>query len=133
MANTNEFSGDYFHVLHIPVLQWIHPEPDEKFVVINSYLASLVAPGKSALGRYMTLEGEDAPRRITGVVGNIKSQTLSDESEGSDLFAVRLPLSVAVRRPHHDSSPSRIIRKHGLATRRAASDLEASGFVHADL
>lgn len=106
MANTNEFSGDYFHVLHIPVLQWIHPEPDEKFVVINSYLASLVAPGKSALGRYMTLEGEDAPRRITGVVGNIKSQTLSDESEAQ----IYLPYAYPYRSQYADRTMTVVLR-----------------------
>ena len=107
MANTSEFSGDYFHVLHIPVLQWIHPEPDEKFVVINSYLASLVAPGKSALGRYMTLEGEDAPRRITGVVGNIKSQTLSDESEAQ----IYLPYAYPYRSQYADRTMTVVL--HG--------------------
>jgi hypothetical protein len=106
MANTSEFSGDYFHVLHIPVLQWIHSEPEEKFVVINSYLASLVAPGKSALGRYITLEGEDAPRRITGVVGNIKTETLSDESEAQ----IYLPYAYPYRSQYADRTMTVVLR-----------------------
>jgi len=93
MASFSSYGGNYFRLLQIPVLGWVKSSAAEMTVVVNASLSGRIAPGASAVGRYLQLEGEDGPRRIVGVVGDTKTETL----EGEPVGQVYLPYSEPYR------------------------------------
>ncbi|HXY07298.1 MAG TPA: ABC transporter permease [Terriglobales bacterium] len=76
-------SPDYFRVMQIPLVRGRYPgEQDTSstpwVVVINEAMAHKFWPNQDPIGQVITLEtvpGEERPRQIVGVVGNVKQFT----------------------------------------------------------
>lgn len=75
------FNGNYFQAVHIPVVQKIQASPNEPAIIVNQTFARQMFPGQSALGRPMKIDGEEVPRRIVGIVGDVKMSTTTVQPE----------------------------------------------------
>jgi putative ABC transport system permease protein len=73
-------SPEYFHVMQIPLLRGRYPAEQDTastpwVVVINDAMARKFWPNQDPIGQVVTLDtvpGEERPRQVVGVVGNVK-------------------------------------------------------------
>jgi putative ABC transport system permease protein len=63
---------DYFRALRIPILAGRDFETgDSSVVIVSRRLADSIAPGRSAVGSDILVDGETSPRRVIGVVAEL--------------------------------------------------------------
>ncbi len=87
-------SSDYFQVMQIPLLKGRSPAEQDTYstpwvVVINDAMARKFWPNQDPIGQLITLDtvpGEERPREIIGVVGNVK-QFASRIDSGPEIYA----------------------------------------------
>jgi putative ABC transport system permease protein len=87
-------SSDYFQVMQIPLLKGRSPAEQDTYstpwvVVINDAMARKFWPNQDPIGQLITLDtvpGEERPREIVGVVGNVK-QFASRIDSGPEIYA----------------------------------------------
>jgi putative ABC transport system permease protein len=87
-------SSDYFRVMQIPLLKGRAPTEQDTYstpwvVVINEAMARKFWPNQDPVGQVITLDtvpGEEKPREIVGVVGNVK-QFASRIDPGPEIYA----------------------------------------------
>ena len=87
-------SSDYFRVMQIPLLKGRSPTEQDTYptpwvVVINDAMARKFWPNQDPIGQMITLDtvpGEEKPREIIGVVGNVK-QFASRIDPGPEIYA----------------------------------------------
>jgi putative ABC transport system permease protein len=87
-------SPDYFRVMQIPLLKGRPPAEQDTYstpwvVVINEAMARKFWPNQDPIGQLITLDtvpGEEKPREIVGVVGNVK-QFASRIDPGPEIYA----------------------------------------------
>ncbi len=87
-------SPDYFQVMQIPLLKGRSPVEQDSYstpwvVVINDAMARKFWPNQDPIGQLITLDtvpGEEKPREIVGVVGNVK-QFASRIDPGPEIYA----------------------------------------------
>ena len=87
-------SPDYFRVMQIPLLKGRAPSEQDTYstpwvVVINEAMARMFWPNQDPIGQVITLDtvpGEEKPREIVGVVGNVK-QFASRIDPGPEIYA----------------------------------------------
>jgi putative ABC transport system permease protein len=87
-------SSDYFRVMQIPLLKGRSPTEQDTYstpwvVVINDAMAHKFWPNQDPIGQVITLDvvpGEEKPREIVGVVGNVK-QFASRIDPGPEIYA----------------------------------------------
>jgi predicted permease len=87
-------SPDYFQVMQIPLLKGRAPAEQDTYatpwvVVINQAMARMFWPNQDPIGQLITLDtvpGEEKPREIVGVVGNVK-QFASRIDPGPEIYA----------------------------------------------
>jgi predicted permease len=87
-------SPDYFEVMQIPLLKGRSPAEQDTYstpwvVVINVAMARKFWPNQDPIGQVITLDtvpGEEKPREIVGVVGNVK-QFASRIDPGPEIYA----------------------------------------------
>jgi predicted permease len=87
-------SSDYFRVMQIPLLKGRSPAEQDTYstpwvVVINDAMARKFWPNQDPIGQVITLDtvpGEEKPREIVGVVGNVK-QFASRIDPGPEIYA----------------------------------------------
>ncbi|HEV2386936.1 MAG TPA: ABC transporter permease [Candidatus Acidoferrales bacterium] len=70
--------GDFFESLRIPLLAgraFTAQDDDEgaRVAIVNQSLARLLWLDESPLGKALTLQGEDVPRRVVGLVGDVRA------------------------------------------------------------
>jgi putative ABC transport system permease protein len=90
----SSISSDYFRVMQIPLLKGRFPAEQDTYstpwvVVINDAMARKFWPNQDPIGQVITLEvvpGEEKPREIVGVVGNVK-QFASGVDPGPEIYA----------------------------------------------
>ncbi|MGH9472310.1 MAG: ABC transporter permease [Terriglobales bacterium] len=76
-AEVNEISGDYFKLLHIPLLDGRIFNPRDSataapVIILSQRAAQALWPGQSPLGRQVEFGGMSAGMTVVGVVGDIK-------------------------------------------------------------
>jgi putative ABC transport system permease protein len=87
-------SPDYFRVMQIPLLKGRSPTEQDTYstpwvVTINDAMARKFWPNQDPIGQMITLDvvpGEEKPREIVGVVGNVK-QFASRIDPGPEIYA----------------------------------------------
>jgi putative ABC transport system permease protein len=87
-------SSDYFQVMRIPLLKGRAPTEQDTYstpwvVAINEAMARKFWPNQDPIGQVITLDtvpGEEKPREIVGVVGNVK-QFASRIDPGPEIYA----------------------------------------------
>jgi predicted permease len=87
-------SPDYFRVMQIPLLKGRSPTEQDTYstpwvVTINDAMARKFWPSQDPIGQMITLDvvpGEEKPREIVGVVGNVK-QFASRIDPGPEIYA----------------------------------------------
>jgi predicted permease len=87
-------SPDYFQVMQIPLLKGRYPTEQDTYsapwvAVINDAMALKFWPNQDPIGQVVTMEtvpGEERPREIVGIVGNVK-QFASRMDPGSEIYA----------------------------------------------
>ncbi len=99
MVGSSLVDPEFFKVVGVP---WIggrtfaaHPADDRPVAIVNRTLASRLWPGRSAVGRRLLLDDEEAPLEVVGVVGD-SMLTGADEAPHPFLY---LPM-------HDRQSPS---------------------------
>ena len=125
-------SSDYFGVMQIPLLKGRAPAEQDTYstpwvVVINEAMARKFWPNQDPIGQVITLDtvpGEEKPREIVGVVGNVKqfasridpgpeiySSYLQQPKQSPSLFTeTRLHKSLVVRTSFESQSLSDSVR-----------------------
>lgn len=87
-------SSDYFQVMQIPLVRGRAPSAQDTYstpwvVTINEAMARKFWPNQDPIGQIITLNvvpGEEKPRQIVGVVGDVK-QFASSIDPGSEIYA----------------------------------------------
>ncbi len=92
MSRLIQQEGDCFGVLHIPVLESIQASPNEPTVTINQAMAKQLFQDREALNQYIKIDGEKYPRRVTGLVGDVKMSTPGDKPEAQLYLPYSYPL-----------------------------------------
>lgn len=64
-------------------------EGTEPVVVLNRQAASLVWPGEAAVGRMLVTGSDEVPRRVVGVVGDVRQSGLASEAFPEIYYPVR--------------------------------------------
>ncbi len=92
-------SGDYFRTLRIPLVAGrAFVGGDRGVVIVNATLASRLWSGQDAIGKEIRFDGEDNPRQVVGVAGNVKATSVSDRDEPQIYLPYNFPYS-------HDLNP----------------------------
>lgn len=81
-----EILGDYFQTMKISIIAGrafnTNDSPSgSKVVIINRYMADRFWPDRNPLGQQFLMAGEESPREIVGVVGDVKFSGLGEPSE----------------------------------------------------
>jgi hypothetical protein len=75
-------SGSYFQALQIPLVAGrTFADDDRQVLIVSRRLAEDLWSGGNSIGAEVTLDGEAAPRRVIGVVGDLRARTLWDQQE----------------------------------------------------
>lgn len=81
LAERNSVTPGFFDAMGIPFLagnDFTHNN-DSKIAIINSEFRKTFYRGRSSIGDYLWLEGENEPYRIVGVVGDTKRMSLTEK------------------------------------------------------
>jgi len=111
-------AGDYFRALRIPLLagRYFNEEGNESGVlIIDQTLASEIWGDKDPVGRSLKVEGEDNPRRVIGVVGDIKFSSLAASSLRFSSAQLYFPASDGYRGSRLVGAVAVVVRTEGMS------------------
>ncbi|MEE8586677.1 MAG: FtsX-like permease family protein [Acidobacteriota bacterium] len=95
----------YFQTMGIPLLRGRGVQPIDSadallVTVINQAMAERFWEGEDPLGQRIQVEGEEKPRRIVGIVGNLKRERLDSESSAEMYFPISQAPDYSIGSPH---------------------------------
>jgi len=86
LLGVNAVGSGYFETLGIPLVRGRTFQPSDRadslsVAVVNETLAERLWPGREAIGRRLTLQGEETPVEIVGVVRKARYQSITEEPQ----------------------------------------------------